>query len=838
MIAILKEDMLAVKDRFRAEKFAMNLTERTSTATITIGPDAPEIKVGAVLRDEDEPGAGFVWIVSKVDTDYNTNTRTLSCDHVISILKNYIIFGELKTSTLAGGGSAKTCKAKTAMANILNWYAPADFKLGDWPKRYENVTGAYSFNGDDVFSALETISTTLDDCWWEYDLTKRPFILHIRDRQQSRIETELRMSKNIQNAKVTIDKSKMFNRLFPIGKNELKLTEVNGKKQKYIEDQDSIADFGIICKTMTNGEKETESALLEWAGTQLKLNKDPAVTVTVSAMDLSQQTGEPMDHIMLGSNCRMPLPGYKTTIIERINKMSWSDKLSDPNSITVTMANTRTDVAEIISNSTKSSTKSSRVSNTNTSKAVASVVLTWKGNEYTLHTFDMAGAEKVVGTFSRAVTSWSVSATGGTITVTAKPQNQSKGVQVRGGTATQSGKTVSGPIQWYDDSAKTWKDTGVKYSATVTIDEEAIKRKVTLANPKWLYDPDPDINKTTNTVTVKTQGRNPNLEQTVKLYIIDGAWGTPATGKKYVYITHTNTQAQRRVARMTIDATLNNPVWTKEPDTSITGNSNTVTVKSATGESKFTSIYMSLGNWGAGSLTQGKRYAYVHDGNTHASTRVARILIDATMSGPNWTKAPSSDISGNSNTATITSLTGESISVPIYMTNGTWGAGSLAAGKRYVYAHYNDTTNANRIARILVDASMNDPSWTNEPSEDITGSSNTATVSAATGESRSIAIYLSRGDWGTGASTDPPYGERYVYACVGDSLAAHRVARLSVSIPNPSSLSSITRYNRYAPTGGFNFGNLSKGGLEVGYYYYMTAKQGNKTFTFYFYVQN
>ena len=826
MIAILKEDMLAVKDRFRAEKFAMSLTERTSTATITIGPDAPEIKVGAVLRDEDEPGAGFVWIVSKVDTDYNTNTRTLSCDHVISILKNYIIFGELKTSTLAGGGSAKTCKAKTAMANILRWYAPVDFQLGDWPKRYENVTGAYSFNGDDVFSALETISTTLDDCWWEYDLTKRPFVLHIRDRQQSRIETELRMSKNIQNAKVTFDKSKMFNRLFPIGKNELKLTEVHGKKQKYIEDQDSIADFGIICKTMTNGEKETESALLEWAETQLKLNKDPAVTVTVSAMDLSQQTGEPMDHIMLGSNCRMPLPGYKTTIIERINKMSWSDKLSDPNNVTVTMANTRTDVAEIISNSTKSSTKSSRVSNTNTSKAVASVVLTWKGNEYTLHTFDMAGAEKVVGTFSRAVTSWSVSATGGTITVTAKPQNQSKDVKVQAGNGKQTGTTISGPIQYYD--GKTWKNTGATYS--VKVDAEEIKRGVTLSGPKWQKGPDKDIKVPSNIVTVKTAGRSPNLEKNIWLTLVQGSWGSVEAGKKYVWINTTNQQAANRVARIEIDATLKNPVWRYDPSSTITGNSNTVTVKSATGEEKPTTIYMSRGNWGAGSLTQGQRYIYVHDGNTTAATRVARISVDATMSGPSWTTNPSSSISGNSNKATITSLTGQSIEVPIYMTRGDWAAGTLPAGERYIYVNYSDTTAANRIARLLVDARMSDPSWTYGPSSAVTGGYNKVTVSSMTGESKEINLYMNDDEWNSGT--------KYVYVTQQDSTEGNRVMRYTVNMRNPSSMSAITRYQRYAPTGGYSYGNLSKSGLEVGYYYYMTVNICNKTVTFYFYVQN
>ena len=89
MIALMrKEDFVTVRDRFRAEKFAMNLGERDSTATITIGPEAPEIYLGDILRDEGEPGRGIYWRVTKVDTDYNTNTRTISCSHAISLLKD------------------------------------------------------------------------------------------------------------------------------------------------------------------------------------------------------------------------------------------------------------------------------------------------------------------------------------------------------------------------------------------------------------------------------------------------------------------------------------------------------------------------------------------------------------------------------------------------------------------------------------------------------------------------------------------------------------------------------------------------------------------------------
>lgn len=894
MIALLKKaDFVTVRDRFRAEKFQMSLGERDSTATITIGPEAPEITIGDALRDEDEPGAGIVWIVNKVDTDFITNTRTLSCNHVISMLKNFILFGEQTTATIANKPGATTVSAKDAMKYVLSFQR--DFLLDNFAKGYESVTGAYTFNGDSVMDAMETISKTLEDCWWEYDLRTYPFKIHIRDRRQNPVETELRLTRNITSAKLTIDKSSMYTRIFPIGANDTKLPE------KYIADATAEKTFGMICKTATESSKSTEAALREWAKNELKYNHDPAVTVTVSAIELSQETGEPLDHIMLGGVCQMPIPGLPEPIKERINRMSWPDKIADPNSITVTMANTRETASTIVASTIKSSSKSSRQSASNVSKGVLDIDLKQNGNNWTLWREDYQGVWKDVGTFSRAVTEWAVSATGGTIKVTAKPQGQSKDVKVQAGDGKQSGTTISGPIQYYD--GKTWKDTGATYS--VKVDAEEIKRGVTLSGPKWQTGPDENIKVPSNIVTVKTVGRSPNLEKNVWITLVQGRWGSSTAGKKYVWIYTTNQQAANRVARIEIDATLYDPTWQKDPGRDVTGNSNKVTVESATGEKKSVQLYLYRGDWGAGGLDAGHRYVYIAKDETTAVNRVARIEIDAHLNDPTWATSPRTNPTSNTNTVTVSSATGQNKATHIYMSRGEWGAGSLAAGHRYIYVHDGNTTAETRVARIEVDAHMNDPTWTREPSSSPSGNSNTATISSATGESKTVPIYLTRSDWGAG-SLGP--GQRYIYAHVNDSTAGNRIAQItvdatmsdpvwsygpdasidrqsntvtvssltgqskaiylytntpgwdngtynifvtqadstdanrvlkrSVTLPNPSNMSAITRYGRNAPTSGFSYGNLSKSGLEVGYYYYMTAKQGDKTLTYYFYVLN
>jgi hypothetical protein len=47
---LLDGQSLRIRDRFPVESMPLNLEERNSTATITVGPEAPEIKVGDWLE--------------------------------------------------------------------------------------------------------------------------------------------------------------------------------------------------------------------------------------------------------------------------------------------------------------------------------------------------------------------------------------------------------------------------------------------------------------------------------------------------------------------------------------------------------------------------------------------------------------------------------------------------------------------------------------------------------------------------------------------------------------------------------------------------------------------
>ena len=334
---LLSGQSLATADWFRPESMALNLEERKSTATITVGPEAPTIQVGAWLRDDQEPGNGIIWRVKSVETQYHTKTRTIQLEHIVNTLRDGVMFGEVTPKTITGNNSATTCTAKKAMQYILG--RQDIWTLGTFDSAYSDVTNPYNFNGDGLFAALETVTASLDDAHWEYDLSSLPFKLKILS-ASSDVDSEMRMSRNIRTIRRTVDRSRMFTRLYPIGENNLHITG------DYVSRNE--ATYGTICKIETESSKKDKAELKRWALERLKNHCEPTVTILVEGVDLSQDTGEPLDRLTICRKCRVPLPEFGTTIAEKITKLSWSDKIREPKKVTVTLANNREDIASII----------------------------------------------------------------------------------------------------------------------------------------------------------------------------------------------------------------------------------------------------------------------------------------------------------------------------------------------------------------------------------------------------------------------------------------------------------------------------------------------------------
>ena len=343
---IILDSNLNRLDAFTPESMNLTIEERKSVATITLGPNHPNIELGAWLLDDTEPGSGMIWRVKTVDTQYNTNTRTVSLEHIINTLRDTSIFGEVKPADITGNPRATECTAREAFAYCLA-------RQGTWVLGAFEVsaTNAYSFNGDSIFSALETITGTLDRAYWDFDLTRLPFRLNVRQ-FSSAVSCEMRTDRNIQTLKRTVDRSRMYTRFFPIGKNNLHLAGDCVTR--------NVSLYGAIDRVETDQSKETEAELRAWANERLSRHAEPSVSVQITGLELSQATGEPLDHLTINTQCRVPLPEFGTTITEKITKLNWSDKIREPEKVTINLANLLEDVASISNSAASSASKAGR----------------------------------------------------------------------------------------------------------------------------------------------------------------------------------------------------------------------------------------------------------------------------------------------------------------------------------------------------------------------------------------------------------------------------------------------------------------------------------------------
>lgn len=216
-----------------------------------------------------------------------------------------------------------------------------------------NVTNPYKFDGDSLYDALETVSNTLEDAWWSYDFSVYPFRLNIT-RKSAEVGTVLRPSRNVTAITKNIDRSGMYTRFYPTGKDDLTLPE------KYVERNVNL--YGIVSKVETDATMDTAEELRAWANERLKKHAEPTVTIDVDGLELAEATGQPLDKLQLGQKCLIPMSEFGAEILETITQLSYSDKIRQKEVVKVTLANNRTDVTRIISDAIKSNKKGTRVS--------------------------------------------------------------------------------------------------------------------------------------------------------------------------------------------------------------------------------------------------------------------------------------------------------------------------------------------------------------------------------------------------------------------------------------------------------------------------------------------
>lgn len=318
---LLSGHSLTQARRIPVESLSLSLKERESTATM-VPADMDGITTESWLQDDTEPGRGIVWRVSSIQQQFALDTPTVQLEHVINVLRDRILFGEVTASDIAGGD---TCTAEQAIRYILR--QQSDWRLGTFAY---STSGPYKFNGDSLFEAIQRVSDSLEDPWWTFDTTSYPFTLNII-RKPDGVTCEMRPGRNLSAVTRTIDKTGMYTRFYPIGKDDLHIPG------NYVSRNENL--YGVICKSEVDQSLETEAALRARANDRLRKHAQPTVEVMAEGVELADATGESIDKLTLGRICRIPLTEFDTTIEERIVGLEYPDKVHQPENVRITLSN-------------------------------------------------------------------------------------------------------------------------------------------------------------------------------------------------------------------------------------------------------------------------------------------------------------------------------------------------------------------------------------------------------------------------------------------------------------------------------------------------------------------
>ena len=329
-----------------------------STASITLDSESPNVPIGAWVQIWAPNGEMCVMYVKNRRKDYITGNIVLSLEHTFNLLGGMVVFGEVGPDTMSGTTGATTCSVSDAIDYLLGCQTE---NLWTCDQCDFNDAQGWKFTNSDIFSDLNSLTDAILDCQWEFDQTALPWKLRLKAWPTGDGTMEMRRNRNLDTLQITYDRSGMYTRVYPTGKSNLHIDNVNNGVS-YLDN--NTGTYGVIANVITDSSIGDADLLKAWAQKQLNKNSVPRVSVSISGYELSQATGESLDKFVIGRLCRIPLPEYGETVTERLSELSWRDCIAQPEAVTVTLANELKTITGVLNEKARGGGGGSKKANT------------------------------------------------------------------------------------------------------------------------------------------------------------------------------------------------------------------------------------------------------------------------------------------------------------------------------------------------------------------------------------------------------------------------------------------------------------------------------------------
>ena len=327
--------------RGRLHPTALSLEERLaplSSARMELLPEeGPE--PGQLVRLYPPEDSAGIYRVTR--TRRRPDRVEVSLEHGLALLGDRVLPGYTE---LGGGGMTVEQVLQRLLAEQTG--DGPRWQLGEAP---QEAALAWSFENENLLTALLTVGAACAGTMWRLDQSGLPWRISLVPCPEEP-ECRVRPGRSLQEAAVTLDRSSLVTRLWPLGygegEDQLHIGSVNDGK-RYL-DADTADTWGLVEAVWTDSSITDAATLKAEAQRVLESRCRPQVSVTVTAAELSSLTGAPADHFTLGSVCRLTLPGSGGVLDERIIAISRPDMKNQPLKAVLTLANAGTTVLDRI----------------------------------------------------------------------------------------------------------------------------------------------------------------------------------------------------------------------------------------------------------------------------------------------------------------------------------------------------------------------------------------------------------------------------------------------------------------------------------------------------------
>ena len=266
--------------------------------------------------------------------------KTYSLEHVMATLLDDVLFGYHEI----GGPGVTTAQV---IQYILDRQETERWVLGtcEYSDQY-----AYKFENTSLLSALLSLGNVLtDEYTWVFDTSASPWTVSLKHADATP-GCGIHYRRNMVEVEKEMDASTLVTRLYMLGYgegvNQLTIRDINGGVP-YI-DADTKNVWGVKSSVYADTRIEDAATLKARGVALLNRLKNPYISYTASAVDLTRLTGQEWDKHMPGKLVRVLDGEHGIDFDARIVSIAKSDVRGRPGEIDITIANAPRDAADSI----------------------------------------------------------------------------------------------------------------------------------------------------------------------------------------------------------------------------------------------------------------------------------------------------------------------------------------------------------------------------------------------------------------------------------------------------------------------------------------------------------